>query len=85
MVGHDAKEDEENPDTMLEKIMKSGHDARKPKAKRRDLIQAQCRRTRHKNGSNPGTMLENLKQKEWIKSRHDVEEPETKRRNKIQA
>ena len=27
MLGHDAEEDEENPITMPEKIMKVGHDA----------------------------------------------------------
>ena len=33
MLGHDAKEDEENPDTcpMMKKIMKTGFDSRKDK------------------------------------------------------
>ena len=31
MLGHDAEEDEENPDTMFKKIMKVGHDAEKDK------------------------------------------------------
>ena len=31
MLEHDAEEDEENPVTMLKKIMKVGHDAGKDK------------------------------------------------------
>ena len=31
MLGHDAEEDEENPDTMFKKIMKVGRDAEKDK------------------------------------------------------
>ena len=64
MLGHDAEEDEENKDTMPEKIMKIGsmlenskkkdlirHNAGELGTKRRDRIQARCRGTRNKKGS----------------------------------
>ena len=56
------------------------HDAEKD-----NKIQARCRRTRNKKGSNPGTMPENLKKKEGIESRHNAREPETKQRDRIRA
>ena len=40
MLGHDAEEDEENPDMMPEKIIKSEHEAGEPEIKKKDRIQA---------------------------------------------
>ena len=93
MLGHHAEEDEENPDTMPKKILKSRHDAEEPEIKRiesrhdagepetkgRDRIRARCRRTRNKRkGSNMGAMPENSKQKEGIESGSNARELETK-------
>ena len=50
-----------------------------PKKKRRDRIQARCRRTRNKHmGSNLCAMPENPKRKEGIESKSNAKEPETK-------
>ena len=82
MLDHDAKKDEENMDTMPEKIMKFGYDVGEPEAKIRDRIRARCWRTRNKkkkiesghDGGEPDI-------KKRIEFRHDAGEPETKRRD----
>ena len=85
MLRHDVEEDEENPDTILEKIIKFEHDAGEPEIKK-DRIQARCRRTQNKRkGSNLGTIPEITKQKEEIESGHDAGEPKTKGRDRIWA
>ena len=76
MLRQDVEEDEENPDTMSEKIIKYGHnvgepeikriesrhDAEEPKTKGRDQVRERCWRTPNKRkGSNLGTLSENLK------------------------
>ena len=66
--------------------IESGRDAGEPETKRRDQIQARCRRTRNKTkGSNLGEMPENSNQNKGNESSHDTREPETKGRNRISA
>ena len=80
-----------NPGAMLENLkqnegIESGRDAGELETKRRDRIQARCRRTRNKTkGSNPSAMSENLKQNEEIEFGHDAGEPEIKKKDRIRA
>ena len=61
-------------------------DAREPETKRRDRIQARCRRTRNKReGSNPDAIQENPKLKDDIESGRNARELESKQRDRIFA
>ena len=71
MLGHNVEEDEENPDTMPENIMKAEHDAKKDKRCSNTMLE--------EDEENPDMMLEKI-----IKSRYDAREPETKGRDQIQ-
>ena len=80
-AGIESRHDAGEPKIKKEGISRSN--AREPKTKLRDRIQARCLRTRNKTkGSTSCVMPENMKQNEGIESKHDAREPKTKGRDR---